>query len=98
MAEHLGSAFTEPPPFNLTGAFQDSSNVTPLVFVLSPGADPMADLLKLADELRFAKNFEKVSLGQGQGPKVQQLSSCYSLSAVGLNCNLGLFYSVCLDQ
>ena len=70
MAEHLGSAFTEPPPFNLAGAFQDSDNVTPLIFVLSPGADPMADLLKLADELRFAKKFEKVSLGQGQGPKV----------------------------
>lgn len=32
----------------------------------------MADLLKLAEELRFAKKFEKVSLGQGQGPKVQQ--------------------------
>ena len=70
MAEHLGSRFTEPPPFNLAGAFQDSSNTTPLIFVLSPGADPMADLLKLADELRFAKKFEKVSLGQGQGPKV----------------------------
>lgn len=70
VAEHLGSRFTEPPPFNLAGAFQDSSNTTPLIFVLSPGADPMADLLKLADELRFAKKFEKVSLGQGQGPKV----------------------------
>ena len=70
VAEHLGSRFTEPPPFNLAGAFLDSSNTTPLIFVLSPGADPMADLLKLADELRFAKKFEKVSLGQGQGPKV----------------------------
>jgi len=70
VAQHLGTSFTEPPPFNLAGAFQDSSNTTPLIFVLSPGADPMADLLKLADELRFAKKFEKVSLGQGQGPKV----------------------------
>lgn len=70
VAQHLGSSFTEPPPFNLAGAFLDSSNTTPLIFVLSPGADPMADLLKLADELRFAKKFEKVSLGQGQGPKV----------------------------
>ncbi|KAL0019092.1 hypothetical protein WJX77_000912 [Trebouxia sp. C0004] len=73
VAEHLGSRFTEPPPFNLAGAFQDSSNTTPLIFVLSPGADPMADLLKLADELRFAKKFEKVSLGQGQGPKAEKV-------------------------
>ena len=76
VAEHLGSRFTEPPPFNLGGAFQDSSNTTPLIFVLSPGADPMADLLKLADELRFAKKFEKVSLGQGQGPKVRLSLHC----------------------
>ncbi len=37
------------------------------------GADPMADLLKLADEMRFTKKFEKVSLGQGQGPKAEKL-------------------------
>ncbi len=33
----------------------------------------MADLLKLAEEMRFSKKFEKVSLGQGQGPKAQKL-------------------------
>eukprot|EP00878_Enallax_costatus_P015185 GHUV01015897.1.p1 GENE.GHUV01015897.1~~GHUV01015897.1.p1 ORF type:complete len:755 (+),score=209.16 GHUV01015897.1:720-2984(+) len=37
------------------------------------GADPMADLLKLADELKFSRKFEKVSLGQGQGPKAEKL-------------------------
>ena len=79
VAEHLGSRFTEPPPFNLAGAFQDSSNTTPLIFVLSPGANPMADLLKLADELRFAKKFEKVSLGQGQGPKVRLRLHCIAV-------------------
>jgi hypothetical protein len=33
----------------------------------------MADLLKLAEELKFSKKFEKVSLGQGQGPKAEKL-------------------------
>lgn len=33
----------------------------------------MADLLQLADEMRFTKKFEKVSLGQGQGPKAEKL-------------------------
>ena len=37
------------------------------------GADPMADLLALADDLHFSKKFEKVSLGQGQGPKAERL-------------------------
>ena len=41
--------------------------------VFFAGADPMADLLKLADELKFGKKFEKVSLGQGQGPKAEKL-------------------------
>jgi hypothetical protein len=38
-----------------------------------PGADPMADLLALAEEKRMSKRFEKVSLGQGQGPKAERL-------------------------
>jgi dynein heavy chain len=33
----------------------------------------MADLLKLAEEMKFSKKFEKVSLGQGQGPKAEKL-------------------------
>lgn len=33
----------------------------------------MADLLALADDMRFSKKFEKVSLGQGQGPKAERL-------------------------
>jgi Dynein heavy chain region D6 P-loop domain len=37
------------------------------------GADPMADLLKLAEVMRFSKKFEKVSLGQGQGPKAEKV-------------------------
>jgi hypothetical protein len=37
------------------------------------GADPMSDLLKLADEMKFSRRFEKVSLGQGQGPKAEKL-------------------------
>lgn len=38
----------------------------PIVFVLSPGTDPMADLLAFAEDKR--KQVEAVSLGQGQGP------------------------------
>ena len=73
VTEHLGQRFIEPPPFDLGTCFKDSAPSTPLIFVLSPGADPMADLLKLADEMRFTKKFEKVSLGQGQGPKAERL-------------------------
>lgn len=44
----------------------DASSTTPLVFVLSPGSDPMSSLLKLSSD-KGAK-LQTVSLGQGQGP------------------------------
>ena len=48
--------------------FRDSTCLTPLIFVLSPGSDPMSGLLKYADSLKV--KVESISLGQGQGPKV----------------------------
>ena len=51
---------------NLTLVFKDSSPSTPLIFVLSQGTDPAADLYKFAEEMRFAKKLSAISLGQGQ--------------------------------
>lgn len=33
----MGQTFVEPPPFELRDSYNDSSNVTPLIFILSPG-------------------------------------------------------------
>lgn len=46
--------------------FKDSSPTTPLIFVLSAGTDPAADLYKFAEEMRFGKKLSAISLGQGQ--------------------------------
>lgn len=67
----LCSRFVEPQPFALEPSFADSNSSTPLIFVLSAGSDPMAALLKFADEKGV--RVESVSLGQGQGPIAQRL-------------------------
>eukprot|EP01060_Flectonema_neradi_P033948 TRINITY_DN5821_c0_g1_i1.p1 TRINITY_DN5821_c0_g1~~TRINITY_DN5821_c0_g1_i1.p1 ORF type:complete len:4165 (+),score=795.81 TRINITY_DN5821_c0_g1_i1:69-12563(+) len=73
VSEHLGEGFVKPPPFDLEKSFKDSSPHTPLVFVLSQGADPLADFMKLAGTLRMNGKIDPISLGQGQGVKAERL-------------------------
>jgi len=68
----IGQRFIEPPPFNLMAGYVDSNCATPLIFVLTPGAAPMSELLVLAEELGFTKKLSAISLGQGQGPLAEK--------------------------
>jgi dynein heavy chain len=52
VVQEMGQAYVEPPPFDLEKCYQDSTAMTPLIFVLSPGSDPMSVLLKFADGLK----------------------------------------------
>ena len=47
----MGERFIKPPVFDLNACFDDSSCVTPLVFILSPGSDPMGAVLKAAEDM-----------------------------------------------
>ncbi|XP_015175416.1 PREDICTED: dynein heavy chain 3, axonemal [Polistes dominula] len=67
--ENMDQSYVEPPPFDLQGSYNDSSNITPLIFILSPGSDPMAGLIKFAEDNGLSKkDLMTISLGQGQGP------------------------------
>lgn len=44
VAAKLGQEFTEPPPWTLDDVFSDTTSRTPVIFILSTGADPTAML------------------------------------------------------
>jgi dynein heavy chain len=67
----IGDYFIVPPQFDLSVVFKDSGPSIPLIFVLSPGADPLNNLETYAKSKK--KEVMKVSLGQGQGPKAEKL-------------------------
>uniref|UniRef100_A0A6P7FR39 Dynein heavy chain 7, axonemal-like n=1 Tax=Diabrotica virgifera virgifera TaxID=50390 RepID=A0A6P7FR39_DIAVI len=69
----MDEKFIKPPPFNISVSYDDSYNLCPLIFILSPGVDPMSALVKFAAGKKMSDKFKSISLGQGQGPVAQAM-------------------------
>ena len=67
----LGAAFLEPPTFDLSLCYADSHVASPLIFILSPGSDPISSVLKFGELQK--RVVDVISLGQGQGPIAERL-------------------------
>lgn len=66
---NLGNNFVEQPPFDMGATFKETTNQTPVFFVLFPGVDPTGWVETLGKELGFTEengNFRNISMGQGQ--------------------------------
>lgn len=102
VANTIGEYYTESPPFDLEGAYSDSTAVSPLIFILSPGADPTDYLLSLAESKgKSGGGLRIISLGQGQGPiaerairQAQQGGEWVCLQ----NCHLAVSWLAKLEQ
>lgn len=67
----MGQKYIEPPSFDLADSYKDSNCCTPMIFILSPGTDPMSSLIKFSeDKKNNLADLLTISLGQGQVIKI----------------------------
>ncbi|KXZ49009.1 hypothetical protein GPECTOR_23g1 [Gonium pectorale] len=101
VASSLGTKFTEPPPFDLVGSYEESSCTVPLLFVLSPGSDPTAALLQFAESRGYGNKISVISMGQGQGPKAAALIDSARRNGTWVllqNCHLAPSWMTALEK
>lgn len=85
MTQRMGEKYVTPPVISFESVFEQSSPLSPIVFILSPGADPAGDLGKLAERMGFGGNRLKfLAMGQGQ----EKVMCDYRYAHLNHNCRL----------
>mgnify|MGYP000858251579 CR=1 FL=1 len=62
--DKMSDYYVKSPPLSFEKIYSSSTNKTPIVFILSPGADPFSDVQKLVDTMGLGQNkFKFLALG-----------------------------------
>ena len=70
----LGEAYVTGVQLDMKEIYSQATHCTPLIFLLSPGSDPVAQLMRFAvEEKESALHIDMISLGRGQGPRAEEL-------------------------
>ncbi|CAB3257079.1 unnamed protein product [Arctia plantaginis] len=97
----MGKKYITPPPFDIGKSFGDSNCLAPLIFILSPGSDPMGALIKYCERMGYAHRFNSISLGQGQGPIARAMIEMAQLEGGWVclqNCHLAVSWLPVLEK
>lgn len=89
----MSEKYVQPPVLDYSNIFRQSTALTPIIFVLSPGADPAFDVFKLGEEMGYkpGTKLKYMALGQGMGPKAQEFIETGSTRGLWImlqNCHL----------
>jgi len=63
----LGKYYLTPPHSDFNDLYNDSKNTTPIIIVITSGADPMTEIFNYSKSKHI--EFESLSLGKGQDQK-----------------------------
>jgi len=73
----MGSHFVDPPLFKIDEGYASSTKETPIIFIITPGSDPLSDLRKFSEK-KMGKDLKQLSLGQGQGKQAVAMFKKFS--------------------
>lgn len=98
---NMGNFFVQAQTQTMDVVFADTNYKTPMIFILSTGADPTSTLLRFADKKNYSERLNIISLGQGQGEKAKRniSNACKEGNWVMLqNCHLAEEWMPTLEQ
>ena len=93
ITEAVGKEFITPPPLNLANVFKESSPFNPIIFIITPGIDPIDEITGVATQMNIEKYLKCYSLGRGRGSGAEKLildSAEKGFWVVLQNCHLSL--------
>ncbi|EGR30170.1 hypothetical protein IMG5_139330 [Ichthyophthirius multifiliis] len=98
----LGKKFSSNSAAVMEEVYKDTDYKTPLIFILSQGADPLLNLLRFSKDMKMPQDkLQIISLGQGQGPIAQKAIEI-GLKTGGWvilqNCHLGKSFMQKLEE
>ena len=80
VSDSLGDSFINQKPFDMAGAYHESSPATPIFFTLFPGVDPTSWVENYGREIGILKSgkYQNISMGQGQEERAEKAIEQFS--------------------